>query len=123
MALNCSDCRTLRNCINLLSAKWFSLVSPLRRAAGHVSVTLLLLGQCHRGTKRPQAQVLPRSLADWTLAGHRVNEKTVLPGACGRGGNLSLLGILRLDLPISAHKVPLLSSGFCCVVCFMIVAF
>lgn len=41
MALNCSDCRTLRNCINLLSAKRFSVVSPLRCAGGRVAVTLL----------------------------------------------------------------------------------
>lgn len=33
MALNCTDCRTLRNCINLLSATRFSVISPLRRAA------------------------------------------------------------------------------------------
>lgn len=41
MALNCHDCWTVRNCINLLSAKWFSVIFQLRYVAKNVSVPVL----------------------------------------------------------------------------------
>lgn len=92
MALNCSDCRTLRNCINLLSAKWFAVVSPLRCAAPMCFCPFASLSQCHGGSKCPQAQVLPGSRLDPAGTALTRTESCL---TCGRDDKLSLPGVPR----------------------------
>ena len=40
MALNCSDCRTLRNCVNLLSAKRFAARLPAQMCSPNMFLSL-----------------------------------------------------------------------------------
>lgn len=121
MALNCRDCRTLRNCVNLLSAKRFSAVSPLRGAAPTCSVPGLPSVSVMGGSKALKAKSCPGSRLDPARASLTKRESCL---ACGRDTKLSLPGIQEAGLPsLGPHTVPLLSPDFNCVVCFLTVGF
>ena len=118
MALNCSDCRTLRNCVNLLSAKRLAACLPTQMCSPKVFLFLCLPQSVGEASvldlksclgSRPEA------------AGTTLTRRQSCP-AGGRDSELSLprvpRGWISQSWPTKSHLCPLASA----VLCFMTAA-